>query len=133
MKLTRIATLVATISMITACGGGSSSSDSASADQDTGIAINLANVSKVLETNADIAYAVYSDAVTTAQALKTALTALRVDPTDETLAAAKDAWLVAREPYGQSEVYRFRLSPIDSTDYSSEDGNGRCSWGAHQH
>ncbi|MFP6844562.1 MAG: imelysin family protein [Thalassolituus sp.] len=122
MKLTRIATLVATISMITACGGGSSSSDSASDDQDTGIAINLDNVSKVLETNADIAYAVYSDAVTTAQALKTALTALRVDPTDETLAAAKDAWLVAREPYGQSEVYRFRLSPIDSTDYSSEDG-----------
>jgi putative iron-regulated protein len=47
---------------------------------------------------------------------------LRENPTEANLEAAKKAWLSAREPYGQTEVYRFRLSPIDSTDYQNEDG-----------
>ncbi|MDO6681897.1 imelysin family protein [Oceanobacter sp. 5_MG-2023] len=115
MKLTSLAAAIAVTSLLTACG---SSSDSSSSDS----VINVDNVSKVLETNADIAYAAYSDAVTTAKALQTALQTFREDPTEENFVAAKTAWLVAREPYGQTEVYRFRLSPIDSTDYSSEDG-----------
>jgi putative iron-regulated protein len=113
MKLTRLALTVATASLITACGGGSSSS---------GSDISIDNVAKVLNTNAEIAYAAYSDSVTTAIALKAAIDALANDPTDANLQAAKTAWLVAREPYGQTEVYRFRLSPIDSTDYDQEDG-----------
>ncbi|MDP2505259.1 imelysin family protein [Oceanobacter sp. 3_MG-2023] len=115
MKLTSLAAAIAVTSLLTACG---SSSDSSSSDS----VINVDNVSKVLETNADIAYAAYSDAVTTAKALQTALQTFREDPTEDNFVAAKTAWLVAREPYGQTEVYRFRLSPIDSTDYSSEDG-----------
>jgi putative iron-regulated protein len=121
MKLTSLAAAIAVTSMLTACGGSSSSSTDADDDQATAV-IDVANVSKVLETNADIAYAAYSDAVTTAKALQTALQTFREDPTEENFVAAKTAWLVAREPYGQTEVYRFRLSPIDSTDYSSEDG-----------
>lgn len=35
---------------------------------------------------------------------------------------AKLAWLVSREQYDKIEVYRFRLSPIDSTNYADEDG-----------
>lgn len=114
MKLTHLAACIATATLLTACGGSSSDSDSS--------VINLPNVQKVLNTNADIALAVYSDAVDTAIDLKAALATFRADPTDANLEAAKKAWLVAREPYGQSEVYRFRNSPIDSTDYSSEDG-----------
>lgn len=113
MKLTRLALTVATASLITACGGGSSSS---------GPDISIDNVAKVLNTNAEIAYAAYSDSVTTAVALKAAIDALADEPTEANLQAAKTAWLVAREPYGQTEVYRFRLSPIDSTDYDQEDG-----------
>ncbi len=86
------------------------------------VPFNQTGVSGLLETNADIAFAAYSDAVDTAIALKKAIDALAANPTQATLDAAKHAWLVAREPYGQTEVYRFRLSPIDSTNYKDEDG-----------
>lgn len=83
---------------------------------------DVADVKKVLNTNADIAYAEYSDALDTATALQARLAAFKAEPTQAHLDAAKRAWLVAREPYGQTEVYRFRLSPIDSTNYQDEDG-----------
>ncbi|MCY0964299.1 imelysin family protein [Parathalassolituus penaei] len=126
MKLSHLAIAVATATLLTACGGGGgSSSSSTDTGTDTGSStsvINVTKVAQVAETNADIAYAIYSDAVTTAKALQTALATFRADPTADNLLAAKKAWLVAREPYLQSEVYRFRLSPIDSTDYETEDG-----------
>lgn len=114
MKLSHLALAITTSALLTACGG----SDNKSGDD----AVNVDNVRKVVETNADIAFAAYSDSVTTAEALRDALADFRADPSEANLTAAKEAWLVAREPYGQTEVYRFRLSPIDSTDYSSEDG-----------
>lgn len=79
-------------------------------------------IGQVLETNADIAFAAYSDSVATARALKTAIEALIASPSQATLEAARNAWLVAREPYGQTEVYRFRASPIDDTNYNPADG-----------
>lgn len=83
---------------------------------------DLSKMKMVLETNADIAYASYSDSLKTAKLLRDAIANLRANPTTETLDYAKKAWLVSREPYGQTEVYRFRLSPIDSTNYMDEDG-----------
>ncbi len=83
---------------------------------------DLASLRQVLETNADIAFAAYSDAVDTAESMKTAIDAFVADPTGANLTAAKNAWLVAREPYGQTEVYRFRASPIDDTDYDPSNG-----------
>ena len=68
----------------------------------------------VLKSNADIAYAAYSDSLTTAKALKQALTAFVAAPTEQSLATAKQAWIDSREPYGQTEVYRFRVGPIDA-------------------
>lgn len=115
MKLIKLASCVAAATFLTACGSDSDSSSSTSR-------IQLDKVQQVVNTNADIAYAAYSDSVATAKALQTALAALKENPTAENLIAAKKAWLVAREPYGQTEVYRFRNSPIDSTDYESEDG-----------
>ncbi|GGY38893.1 peptidase [Bacterioplanes sanyensis] len=116
MNKLKLAAALSAALMVTACG----SDDNDSNDKQDGL--NLGNVEKVLNTNADIAYAAYSDAVTTAEALKTAIAAFKADPTQANLDAAKQAWLVAREPYGQTEVYRFRMSPIDSSDYSTEDG-----------
>ncbi|PCJ14374.1 MAG: peptidase, imelysin family protein, partial [Gammaproteobacteria bacterium] len=98
------------------------SSDSSSPAQDQAANLNLENVQKVLDSNADIALAIYNDSIATAENLRTALTTLRNAPSQANLNAARQAWLVAREPYGQTEVYRFRLSPIDSTDFASEDG-----------
>ena len=54
--------------------------------------------------------------------MNTELAALVATPTDAQLTAARQAWLDSREPYLQTEVYRFRLSPIDSTNYMDEDG-----------
>ena len=116
MQVSRLTAAVLATSLLAACGGGSSSGS------DDPELISIANTLKVVETNADIAFAAYSDSVTTAIALQDAIDALAEDPTQANLDAAKTAWLVAREPYGQTEVYRFRLSPIDSTDYENEDG-----------
>ncbi|MCR9164395.1 MAG: imelysin family protein [Nannocystaceae bacterium] len=130
---------------VSACGDDSSSADDTAADTDnttdptgatddpTGadssggdtegaVAHDLDLMRQVLETNADIAFAAYSDSVTTAQDLAAAIDTLVADPSEANLQAAKDAWLVSREPYGQTEVYRFRASPIDDTDYDA--GNG---------
>ena len=74
-----------------------------------------ADVSKeaVLTTYADIAAAKYADSLTTAQTLKAAVDALIAEPSDTTLQAAKDAWLAARVPYQQTEVYRFGNAVVD--------------------
>ncbi len=62
---------------------------------------------------ADIAAAKYADSLTTARALLGAVDALIAAPSDETLAAAKTAWLAARVPYQQTEVYRFGNPIVD--------------------
>ena len=62
---------------------------------------------------ADIAAAKYADSLTTAQALQTAVAALIATPSDETLSAAKTAWLATRPPYQQTEVYRFGNAIVD--------------------
>jgi putative iron-regulated protein len=81
----------------------------------------------VIASNANIAYAAYSDSLISAQTLRTALAQLVATPTEANFSAAKQAWLDAREPYGQTEVYRFRVGPIDAltTDGTiGEDGDG---------
>jgi len=67
----------------------------------------------VVSTYADIAYAMYSDALTTAQALDRAIATLVAEPTAESLAAARAAWKAARVPYQQTEVYRFGNPIVD--------------------
>ncbi len=120
--LVSISLLVA-VSCSSNSGNQSSPASSSTNSQASSVAvIHMDKVRKVLNTNADIALAAYSDAVDTAIALQDALLRFKNDPTQLNLDGAKKAWLVAREPYGQTEVYRFRLSPIDSTDYQSENG-----------
>ena len=68
---------------------------------------------EVTKTYADIALAGYQDSLTTAQALQTAVAALIANPSDETLQAAKTAWLAARVPYQQTEAFRFGNPIVD--------------------
>jgi len=68
---------------------------------------------KVAQSNADMAYANYSDSLQTAQHLRTVLQHFVAEPNVSNFADAKQAWLNAREPYGQTEVFRFRQGPID--------------------
>ena len=62
---------------------------------------------------ADIAEAKYSDSLTTAKALDSAIDALLASPSDVTLQAARNAWRAARIPYQQTEVYRFGNPIVD--------------------
>ena len=69
--------------------------------------------SAVLDTYADIAHAGYEDSLITAQALQEAIDALIAEPSEETLTAAREAWLASRNPYQQTEVYRFGNPIVD--------------------
>jgi putative iron-regulated protein len=55
----------------------------------------------------------YDDAVTGALAVQSAVRALTAQPSADSLAAARKAWLEAREWYGQTEAFRFYGGPID--------------------
>jgi putative iron-regulated protein len=67
----------------------------------------------VLETYADIAAANYTDSLITAQRLQAAVNALVAEPSPENLTAARTAWLAARVPYQQTEVFRFGNAIVD--------------------
>ncbi|MCX5577969.1 peptidase [Kaistia terrae] len=69
--------------------------------------------SAVLKNYGDIAQAKYEDALAAAKALNVAVDALIANPSDETLAAARDAWKASRPSYQQTEVYRFGNAIVD--------------------
>lgn len=62
---------------------------------------------------ADMVFAVYSDAQSTAKTLQTAIDTFLANPDEQTLKAARTAWIAARVPYLQSEVFRFGNTIID--------------------
>ena len=68
---------------------------------------------EVLNTYADIAAAGYGDSLTTARALQEAVAALIAVPSEANLAAARAAWIDARVPYQQTEVFRFGNAIVD--------------------
>ena len=67
----------------------------------------------VLETYADIAHAKYDDSLQAARKLGASVAALIDQPSAETLFAARSAWIAARVPYQQTEVYRFGNTIVD--------------------
>ncbi len=67
----------------------------------------------VVDHYADLAHANYEDALITARALDEATDRLIANPTEANLATAKEAWLAARVPYQQTEVFRFGNAIVD--------------------
>jgi putative iron-regulated protein len=67
----------------------------------------------VVKHYAELGHAKYEDALTTAKALDAAIDALLAAPSEETLKAAKAAWIKARVPYQQTEAYRFGNPIVD--------------------
>ncbi|BDS09325.1 imelysin family protein [Aureispira anguillae] len=70
----------------------------------------------VVKNYCDIVHASYEDSYDKAVSLQTAINSLVSTPTQATFDAAKAAWKAAREPYGQTEAYRFYDGPIDDAD-----------------
>jgi putative iron-regulated protein len=71
------------------------------------------NTPEVKEQYASMILANYKDALKDAESLKQKIELFIANPTEQTHKGAKDAWLNARESYGESEVYRFWAGPID--------------------
>jgi len=76
-------------------------------------AVDEAAGKAVVKHYAEMVYAVYSDSLSTAKTLQTAVDAFLAKPNDDTLKAAKEAWAAARVPYLQSEAFRFGNTIID--------------------
>jgi putative iron-regulated protein len=99
------AALIGVVGLV-ACGGD----DGPSADEKR----------EVVEQYAAGVYSAYSASLASATEMDAAIDAFASDPTDETMAAAKQAWLAARDDYGPTEVFRFYGGPIDNDDTGTE-------------
>ena len=75
--------------------------------------VDEAAAKAVVNHYADLALAVFTDAATTGHALQKAVDAFIAAPSAATQKAAQDAWLAARVPYMQSEVFRFGNAVVD--------------------
>ncbi|BBH47889.1 imelysin family protein [Pseudomonas sp. KU43P] len=76
-------------------------------------AVDEAAGKAVVKHYTDMVYTVYSDSLSTAKTLQSAVDAFLAKPNDDTLKAAKAAWAAARVPYLQSEAFRFGNTIID--------------------
>ncbi|MCK6264113.1 peptidase [Vibrio sp. ZSDE26] len=68
---------------------------------------------QVVEHYADVAHAVYADALITAKALDQSIESFLASPSKASLFEVQQAWLASRVPYQQSEVYRFGNAVVD--------------------
>jgi putative iron-regulated protein len=64
----------------------------------------------------DLVHATYCDAYDRALDLQQSLQSFVEEPTEQNMSAAKAAWIRARQPYLQSEAFRFYAGPIDDDD-----------------
>lgn len=75
---------------------------------------------EVAETYARIVHATYEDSLLRAGTLDLAVTEFVETPTADALDTARAAWLASREPYLQSEAFRFYDGPIDNAEDGPE-------------
>ncbi|MEZ4427838.1 MAG: imelysin family protein [Nannocystaceae bacterium] len=90
---------------LASCGGDDGGDDPMGYDE--------AIAAEVIETYAAIVHAGYTDTLAGAVDLDASIDAFLDAPSEAGLTAARDAWLAARAPYGQTEVFRFYGGPID--------------------
>lgn len=76
-------------------------------------AIAAVDEREVLANYANLAHAVYDDALITALRLQETTDALLISPSENDLKVARQAWIQARVPYQQSEVFRFGNAVVD--------------------
>lgn len=102
---------VASVSMVAACGGDDGGGAGGSRDE---------VVVDAVEAYATGVHAAYSASAASATAMDASIDAFLAAPTDDTLAAARQAWLDARDDYGLTEAFRFYSGPIDDEETGPE-------------
>ena len=91
----------------------SQSSAPASQQRTSAAAFDQAEAQAVIRHYGELAAAIFADSLSTAKTLQSAVDALLAAPSEATLNAAKQAWLAARIPYMQTEVFRFGNPNVD--------------------
>ncbi len=79
-------------------------------------------VESVISSYAELVHTNYDAAYNDALKLQKAIDAFLAEPNDDTLNAAKQAWLVSRNSYGLTEAFRFYEGPIDFADEEGNEG-----------
>ena len=107
-----ITLLLLAVFVVKSCSDDDSGTPETSA-LDTAKAEFVANYVNIVEAS-------YNDALTKTKDMQTAVNNFVDNPSQATFETAKQAWLDAREPYGQTEAYRFYDGPIDGADGEPE-------------
>lgn len=81
-----------------------------------------ANAPEAMQNYARIVHASYADSLAAAKVLDAQVRGFVATPSEKTLGEARKAWLVSREPYLQTEVYRFYDGPIDNPATNGPEG-----------
>lgn len=79
-------------------------------------AADAAKIDRLLISYADMAHAAYKDSLDLAKELQTAVNTYVETPTKESLEAAKAAYKAARQPYSQTEIFRFDEGFVSADD-----------------
>lgn len=102
------------ISFLAATLAFACSDDSDSSPEASGGDLDASTQQEVIETYAKIVSAGYQDSLSSAEELDAAIESFLAEPSEAGMTAAREAWLAAREPYLQTEVFRFYGGPIDN-------------------
>lgn len=103
--------VLVSLSLITAMALTSSATENKQSNKTEQVAIK-----SILESYSNIALDNYTNTLNDAKALKVAIDNFAKSATKENLEKAKKAWLVSREPYGQTEIFRLSNGPVDAEE-----------------
>ncbi len=109
-RMKKVFPVLAISAALAGCGQNDEQNTSASQSSETNPGISH---EAIVEQYANVAHATFEDALITAKQLYTAISTLIESPTEANLDAAKTAWVAARVPYQQSEVFRFGNAIVD--------------------
>lgn len=93
-------------------------------DDTTLSAVDKAHTDRLMISYANMAHAAFKDSLDTAKALQAAIDTYVATPTQANLDAAKAAYKIARQPYSQTEIFRFDegfVTPNDKRAIASVD------------
>lgn len=93
-------------------------------DDTTLSAVDKAHTDRLMISYANMAHAAFKDSLDTAKALQAAIDTYVATPTQSNLDAAKAAYKIARQPYSQTEIFRFDegfVTPNDKRAIASVD------------
>ena len=90
--------------------------DTEAANNKTTSGAEKANIDRLVISYANMAHAGYKDSLDSAKILQTAVNTYVDTPTETNLEAAKAAYKAARQPYSQTEVFRFDEAFVTADD-----------------